>query len=51
MEWKLDDSRPIWMQLEEQLTRRIDVYKRQVIDTALFTYIVTIQSHEMSKSR
>ena len=23
MEWKLDDSRPIWMQLEEQLTRRI----------------------------
>lgn len=23
MEWKLDDSRPIWMQLQEQLTRRI----------------------------
>ena len=23
MEWKLDDKRPIWMQLQEQLTRRI----------------------------
>lgn len=23
MEWKLDDSRPIWMQLQEQLTRKI----------------------------
>lgn len=23
MEWKLDDSRPIWIQLQEQLTRRI----------------------------
>lgn len=23
MEWKLDDNRPIWMQLQEQLTRRI----------------------------
>ena len=23
MEWKLDDSRPIWVQLEERLTRRI----------------------------
>lgn len=23
MEWKLDDNRPIWMQLKEQLTRRI----------------------------
>lgn len=23
MEWKLDDSRPIWMQLQESLTRRI----------------------------
>lgn len=23
MEWKLDDSRPIWMQLQEQLIRRI----------------------------
>ena len=23
MEWKLDDSRPIWIQLQEQLTRMI----------------------------
>lgn len=23
MEWKLDDNRPIWMQLQEQLTRKI----------------------------
>jgi len=23
MEWKLDDKRPIWMQLQESLTRRI----------------------------
>lgn len=23
MEWKLDDSRPIWIQLQEQLTRKI----------------------------
>lgn len=23
MDWKLDDSRPIWIQLQEQLTRRI----------------------------
>lgn len=23
MEWQIDDSRPIWMQLSEQLTRRI----------------------------
>ena len=23
MEWKLDDSRPIWQQLSQQLTRRI----------------------------
>ena len=23
MEWKLDDSRPIWMQLQEQLTGKI----------------------------
>jgi len=23
MEWKLDDSRPIWVQLQEQLTRKI----------------------------
>ena len=23
MEWKLDDNRPIWIQLQEQLTRRI----------------------------
>lgn len=23
MEWKLDDNRPIWIQLQEQLTRKI----------------------------
>lgn len=23
MEWKLDDNRPIWMQLQEQMTRKI----------------------------